>query len=186
MRLLGPFRPTAGGKVKAVLEPIEVAVLRGVPGMLRPIIEGDFSGQPEAERLLPPASRDDPKVAAAFRAMVQDQLVQAKLDAIDRFEDALADPRAGDSSRKWVRELDGEATATWLSVLNDARLVIGTRLGVTEEMYLDPGPEILEDPEHNLYFALSELLELLVEAASIAAGRGSVRVTREDVDGYEV
>lgn len=160
-------------------------MLRGVPGILRPVIEGDFSGEPEAERLLPSASRDDPKVAAAYRAMVQDQLVQAKLDAIDRFEGALADNPAGGSSRKWTTELDSEAVATWLTVLNDARLVIGTRLGVTEETYLDPSDEILEDPDHNLYLVLSELLELLVEAASIAAGRGSVRVTRREAEEYE-
>lgn len=171
--------------MKAVLEPGEVAVLRGVPGMLRPIIEGDLSGNPDAERLLPSASRDDPKVAAAFREMAQDQLVRAKLDAIDRFEDAISSPPAGGSSRKWTQELDAEAIATWMTVLNDARLVIGTRLNVTEEIYSDPSDEVFEDPEHYLYLGLSELLVVLVDAASIAAGRGPARVTRKQIDEYE-
>lgn len=185
MRLLGPFRPASGGKVKVILNPAELAVLRCVPGILRPVVEGDFSGKPEAERLLPLASRDDPQISAAYRAMVRDQLVQAKLDAIDRFEDVLFGESSGSLSRRWVSELGEEAVATWLTVLNDARLVIGTRLSVTEETYLNPGDEILEDPEHYLYLVLSEMLELLVDAASIAAGRGSVRVTRKEVEEYE-
>lgn len=185
MRLLGPFRAMPAGKVRAVLTDQELMVLQAVSPILRPVVEGDLSGEPEAERLLPSASRDDPEVAASFRAMAHDELVKAKLRAIDRFGEAVGEPNHDASKRKWIRDLDVEETAAWMSVLNDTRLVLGTRIGVTEDMYEELDEDLLDDPRHQMYWVLSELLGSLVQAASVAAGRGPVRVTRRDVESYE-
>jgi hypothetical protein len=47
----------------------------------------------------------------------------------------------------------------WLAFLADARLMLGTRLGVTEDDELEPD----DDPEHNLYLYLGYLQQSLVE-----------------------
>ena len=47
----------------------------------------------------------------------------------------------------------------WLAFLADARLMLGTRLDVTEDDELIP----TDDPEHNLYLYLGYLQQSLVE-----------------------
>ncbi len=63
--------------------------------------------------------------------------------------------------------LDDEQAQDWLAVLNDARLALGTRLGVTEDLDLsglDPG-----DPDtapYAVYWWLGVLAERLIEVLS--------------------
>jgi hypothetical protein len=38
-------------------------------------------------------------------------------------------------------EIDGDEAQAWLGALNDARLALGTRLGVTEDLDYDDIPE---------------------------------------------
>ena len=61
--------------------------------------------------------------------------------------------------------LSKEQAESWLTALNDLRLVLGTRLGVTEEMFLEAvDPRDPRAPEMALYVYLSWLQEQLVEA----------------------
>lgn len=188
MRLL-PFRPLSQGTVKAVLLARETQLIRAALEILRPAIEADLSSDTSRDsgvaRLLPVASRDDPEVEAAYREMAHDQLVRAKLDAIDRVQRMLEDATFMRTSGKWIRELDQDETTIWLTVLNDARLLLGTRLEITEEDYDELSEEQIVDPAHQLYWILSDLLGHLVQAASISAGRGPVSITRKDLEAYE-
>jgi hypothetical protein len=54
-------------------------------------------------------------------------------------------------------QLDDEAADRWLRVLNDLRLALGTRLGVTEQDELDD-----QEPAVQLYHWLSAVQDLLV------------------------
>jgi hypothetical protein len=61
--------------------------------------------------------------------------------------------------------LDQETARAWLGVLNDARLMLGTRLEVTEEMDEHAFPP--SDPAHEgyqLYLFLGAMEHLLVDA----------------------
>ena len=68
-----------------------------------------------------------------------------------------------------AHRLDEEQMAAWLGALNDLRLVLGTRLNVTEDMHPDDLSD--EDPRAHslaLYYYLGWLEEQVVEA--LAAG----------------
>ena len=89
---------------------------------------------PALARLLPDAYPDDPEAAGDFRRYTELGLRERKQSAARR---ALATMAAVDQ----VVSLDDEDTLAWLAALNDVRLTLGTRLGVTEETLgeeLDP------------------------------------------------
>jgi hypothetical protein len=109
---------------------------------------------PAVLRLLPDASRDEPEVAAEFRRLTEDDLRQQKIDRLAELFDRLTadeDPAAADddeparaSSRRRHRARGRHAAATVVRVpkdqapalaatLTDIRLVLGERLGVTDE-----------------------------------------------------
>ena len=74
-----------------------------------------------------------------WQALVHDDLVELRLDRHDR---GGAQPRrrgAGRAGCRGVREmvLGEELAAHWIGVLNDARLAVGTALGVTAEWDFD-------------------------------------------------
>lgn len=94
---------------------------------------------PALARLLPDGYRDDPEAAASLRRLSEASLRQGKSDAAQTVLRCL--PERGGKIK-----LDGEAVQAWLGAFNDLRLVLGTRLGVTEES--DPlGGHAAEDAE---------------------------------------
>ena len=86
---------------------------------------------PVLARLYPDVRPDDPAWSAGFRDLVRGDLDDARRQHIATVVGSL-DARTIDDS-------DAEA---WLHVLNDLRLVLGTRLGVT-----DDGDDASFDPE---------------------------------------
>ena len=86
---------------------------------------------PVIARLYPDVRPDDPAWSAGFRDLVRGDLDDARREHIAAVEASL-DARTIDDS-------DAEA---WLHVLNDLRLVLGTRLGV-----IDDGEDAPFDPE---------------------------------------
>lgn len=141
------------------IPPAERDVLRTLPGQLRGLLtEGAATTDPVVRRLFPSAYPDEPERAAEFDAMVRDDLVAQRMQAIDVME------RTIDAER-----LSEDELVAWLSAINDLRLVLGTRLDVTEEMTeLDMGVSP-EDPRAQmfaLYAYLSYLEEDVVGALS--------------------
>ena len=64
-----------------------------------------------------------------------------------------------------------EQLTSWLGALNDLRLVLGTRLNVTEETYQEEmDPEAPDTQAYGLFFYLGWLEEQIVEA--LASGGG--------------
>lgn len=111
---------------------------------------------PAVHRLLPDASRDDADVAAEFRRLTEDDLRQQKIDRLAELFDALTadepdpepDEPAGDTRRSRRRHRDRHAGLETVRVpwdrapalaatLTDVRLVLGERLGVTDERASD-------------------------------------------------
>jgi hypothetical protein len=85
--------------------------------------------------------------------MVGTDLVQSRLDALDTFAATLGSER-----------LDEEAVGAWMATVNAARLVLGTRLDVGEELPEDLDRDDPDTPAYVLYDYLSMLLsELLRE-----------------------
>jgi hypothetical protein len=125
----------------------ERAVLRELPRQLREILD---RSDPAAVRLFPPAYQDDPHREAQYREMVHDQLVAGRRRSADLMEATI------DADR-----LDREELAAWVGALNDLRLVLGTRLEVTEDEVSGDDPE---DESMALYHYLGWLEAQAVDA----------------------
>ena len=110
------------GRIELRLGDAERDVLDHVLGQLRDALVAD-PDDPVLRRLFPPAYVDDPEKEAGFRALARDELLEARLAALDEVE-AVA-RRATDA--------DAERGRVWMRSLNALRLVLGTRLDVTED-----------------------------------------------------
>ena len=116
-----PLRPLRGGGYRLRLSPQEREAVRELCADLRALVAGRDAA---TARLFPPAYRDDAEASAAFAELVHDDLEADRLAAFDAVAASV------DADR-----LDEEQAAAWCGALNDARLVLGERLEVTEELY---------------------------------------------------
>ncbi len=116
----------------------------------------DDPGHPDLRRLFPPAHADDAEADAEYRRLVGRQLASARGSALQTVRATID----GET-------LSAEEAEAWLTVLNDLRLVLGTRLDVTEEMDFDLDPNDPGAAELAVYAYLSWLQEQLVEALAL-------------------
>jgi hypothetical protein len=119
--------------------------------------DGAAPEDPVLGRLFP-AAYQDPDAAAEFRRLTEVDLRSAKLANATEVRDRLV-ASGGRFS------LDTEQAERWLSALNDLRLAMGTRLGVTEETPEELESRAREDPQAaqlHIYEWLGYLQETLV------------------------
>jgi hypothetical protein len=148
------------GRFRVDLPPVERGLLKELPGRLRRELEDPED--PDLRRLFPPASEDDEALQADYRSMVGNELLAQRRRAAEVMEKTAAATR-----------LDEEQVLAWLSAVNDLRLILGTRLGVTDERQDEDLPE--DDPRaqaYALYHYLGFLEEQIVEALSEALPQG--------------
>jgi len=132
-------------------------LLRDLPAQLRQLLtDADPETDEALRRLFPTADLDDPAHAAEFDRMVREDLLlqrEASMEAMERTLDA--------------GELNEEELVGWLGVLNDLRLVLGTRLAVTEETTPDDfAPDDPRAHAYALYGYLTYLEDEIVQALS--------------------
>jgi hypothetical protein len=150
-RLRPRVRRTSRGHYELRLPPGERSLLRTLPRQLRELLRTE---DPALERLFPPAYADDPERNAEYVELVREDLVSQRMTSLDVMEATIDEDR-----------LDEEQVAAWLGALNDLRLVLGTRLEVTEEMSeegLPPGDP--RGPAFELYQYLTFLESEVVDA----------------------
>jgi hypothetical protein len=112
-----------GDRFDVRLQPWARALLREVCEESRTLLEReDPSSDPAMARLFPPAYPDDPLQNLDFETALGDAPRSGKLRAIETVERTLD-----------AAHLSEDELLSWIAVVNDARLVIGTRLDVTEE-----------------------------------------------------
>jgi hypothetical protein len=181
-----PFRPTRGGGVRAWLAAAEASLLRSLVGQVMTLVAAedtentrdadindlealfielpdkapDTPEDPVLARLLPDGYTDDPEAAGEFRKYTEAGLRSAKHRAA---LDMLATlPVAGGRV-----QLSGEQAIAWLKALNDIRLALGVRLGVTEDFEEQWGKLAQDDPQwtaFEVYAWLGAVQESLVQA----------------------
>jgi len=132
------FDRTRDGAVRVTLSKPERDLLRSLPDELRGLYTVEAADDPVRSRLFPRAYLDPTAEDAEreWRELVQPQLVNERLIALDRLVASLEsadEPRHGTI----VAVLSDDDAAAWLGVLNDARLALGTRLEITEELDAD-------------------------------------------------
>jgi len=129
----------------------ERELLANLVDQLRELLELT-TDDPSVRRLFPTAYHDDAERDREYQQLVRDELLGRRLTALATVE-ATAE----------ADELDEAQLAGWLTALNDLRLVLGTRLDVSEEQ------DAIEDdhpdaPAMAVYGYLSVLLTDVVDA----------------------
>jgi len=137
-----------GGGFRLRLPPEEREIVRSLPGQLQELLDGQLDA-PDARRLFPPAYEQDPELQEEYRRLTLDDLAQRRREALRTVQETVD-----------ADHLTEEQLAAWLGVVNDLRLVLGTRLEVTEDDYGRVPPE--DDPRF-APFALFSYLGLLEE-----------------------
>jgi hypothetical protein len=128
-------------------------VVRTTAGQLRDLYASETADDdPAIARLFPTAYLDDPLANLTLDDRIAGELRAGRLEAI-----AVVERTAG-ATRLTVDEADA-----WVRTLNDARLVLGVRLEVTEETTED---DRRGDPAYQHYLVLSQVVEGLIQALS--------------------
>jgi len=149
--LAASFRPVPGGAA-AFFEPPQAGVIRSLVSQVAELVSADAetgeageaaqAGNLEAElglsshaeapddpvlaRLLPDAYSGDPEAAAEFRRYTEETLRSGKVASAQVVLESL--PSAGGEVR-----LSEPECQQWLRALNDVRLALSVRLGITDE-----------------------------------------------------
>jgi hypothetical protein len=150
-----PFRRRRDGRYVVKLDPSVRAVLATLSQQLLPTLDPH---DPMNRRLFPPAYPDADRAGEerAYRDLVDGALVGHHQQAFA----VLAETARADT-------LSESEFAAWMSAIGSMRLVIGTRLDVSEDM-AEPAADDPGAPEYALYELLSQLQFLMVEL--LAAG----------------
>jgi hypothetical protein len=146
-----PVQPLADGTYRIRIRHDERRALASLCAELRTLIESDAA---DVGRLFPAAYPDDADAAAEYDRLVRDDLVAQRLDALRIVRETI------DAER-----LDEAQLASWCGALNDLRLVLGERLGVTEDVYAGGiDPRDARAPQLELYAWLTWLQAHVVDA----------------------
>jgi len=134
--------------------------LAALEAMLYPPGAVQTPEDPVLARLLPDAYSDDPEAAGEFRKYTEPALRSAKYEVAKQLLDTL--PEAGGRI-----QLSNDEALAWLKALNDVRLALGVRLGVTEEFEQEWAKLKPDDPQwtaYEVYAWLGAVQESLVQA----------------------
>ena len=150
-----PFAATKDGGVKVRLRENEREAIRGLAAEYRELLRNESQASDSAmARLFPPAYREDPLRNFDYERKAHDGLMGERLTAIDTV-----------AKHTDAAFLAAEEAHTWLGVLNDLRLVLGTRLEITEESSEeDFEADTASANTFGLYRWLTHLVGTLIEA----------------------
>jgi Domain of unknown function (DUF2017) len=152
--MVGPIRrikKLRGGNWELRLPDEERQILTALVPQLRALLSED---DPAVRRLFPTAYPDDVEADAFYRQVTRDELVEQRVARLEMFA-AMLD----------ATEVTTEQLESAMGAVNDLRLVLGTRLDVSEDD--DPTAIDEHDPEAPLvavYSYLGWILEMIVEA----------------------
>ena len=126
---------------------------RLVPQLRELLLDAEDGPDPSLRRLFPTAYPDDPERDEEYHRLVHDDLMARHTAALDTLESTVQATR-----------LDEEQVLAWMGAINDLRLVLGTRLDVSEDTGLDVDPSHPDAAALAVYGYLGFLLEHLVDA----------------------
>ena len=109
---------------------------------------------PGHRRLHPTAYHDDPQRDAEYHSLMGDELLASRLHALDEMAETLR-----------VDTITLAQLTSWMLTVNGIRLLLGTRLDVSEDDGYDGPDDADEDTRDgfHLYWALGEFLEHIVQ-----------------------
>jgi hypothetical protein len=156
--------------VRVSLDEVEIGLLRTLFADLSDALRGMGDDDPVRQRMFPAGYRDDPEAAGEYRDLTESALLEQRQARIAQATAELPHT-AGEIT------LDPDAATRWLTVVNDLRLAIGTRIGIDADTPVDDdlvgaaGPDDAPDVAAEraakaVYVWLTALLDRLVEAVT--------------------
>jgi hypothetical protein len=167
-----PFRRNRSEGFDVVLEAGEAAVLTRLCEELITLLSIEEGEEPDAadpvlDRLFPRAYLDPTEEAAEsdWQRLVHGDLLDGRRRALATVEGTLAGAEM--RRNRFELTLSEEQALDWLAVLNDARLALGTRLEVTEDLDLSGlDPDDPDTAPFAVYWWLGVLEERLIDVLS--------------------
>jgi len=152
-----PVRRNRRGELELNLPSPARQLLAQLCAELRELMSTD---DPSLRRLFPTAYLEDPDRDAEYQILARSELLDNRLAALARIEQTVE-----------ARVLADEDVGAWMHGINQLRLVLGTRLGVSEDELPEPLPDDHPDAmtwanAWTAYEYLSALLDAFVEAES--------------------
>ena len=144
-------RRTAHGTYRVRLPEPERDLLASLAEQLRELLT-ETTDDPTVRRLFPTAYNEDPERDREYQQLVRDELLEGRLAVLATVEATLR-----------ADELDEAELTSWLRALNDVRLVLGTRLDVSEDLR-DVDADDPDAPAYAVYEYLGFLLSEVVDA----------------------
>jgi len=116
-------------------------------------VDATDTDDPAAARLNYRAHPDEPEADERFRRLTAQLLDDARAEDRRRFADTLRQDR-----------LDIEEAEAWIRVIGEARLVLASRLGITEDGWEDGMDPATASPQMLLLHVLGQVQDGLVQA----------------------
>ena len=144
------------------IPPDERDLLRSLGPQMRSLLaHADVATDSAVERLFPVAYPGDEDRQTEYRLLVQSELLESHLGALAVLEETA------DADR-----LTDDQLSAWMRAVNEVRLVLGTRLEITDEGVERPvDPLDLRLPAFAVYDYLTYLQGEIIDALSAAQGR---------------
>ncbi len=149
-----PFHRRSDGSFTVWLAEDERDVLRGLTSEFGDLLRSESqSSDPAVARLFPAAYPDDALRNLDYDRAVHDDLLAGRLAAVAEVERTVG-----------ATGLSEDEFLSWLAVINDLRLVMGARMGLTEDL-TEEDLDLGEAPApYRLYAYLTYLVGSIVEA----------------------
>jgi hypothetical protein len=144
------------GRLRLELEPAEVELLMALLDEFDAVLDGATGMDDEVLRRLNPAAYpDDPEAEAEYRTLTEASLHTVRSERIAACRADLAQSGEVDLD-------EPDAARRWIQVLNDLRLALGTRLGITEDDDHDIDPHDSAAQPRLVYYWLTTVQDSLV------------------------
>ncbi len=149
-----PFQPKGADRFTVNLGTRERAVVKAVCEDLVGALE-DPAAEPLLRRVYPVAHTTDASIDAAYQEMVHSDLVTSRRQALERIIASTDE-----------KDLDRSQLEAWMIGLNTVRLVLGTRLDVSEDMPPELEPDDPDIPAWAVYEFLGGVLDAIVRSSA--------------------
>jgi hypothetical protein len=143
------------GRLRLRLDPVENVLLSRLIDELDTMLAEPVGEDDVLKRLYPAAYRDDSEAELEFRSLTESSL---RTERIERIAACRADLAQSDE----IDLTDEDAGRRWIQVLNDLRLALGTRLGISEDDDHDLDPSDPQTQPRVVYYWLTAVQDSVV------------------------
>ncbi|NND01592.1 MAG: DUF2017 family protein [Acidimicrobiia bacterium] len=147
------------GLIHSQLREFDIALLRMVPQLIDTV--GPTGADPAADRLSPEVFSQDEERSAEFRRLAGDLIDQGREDDVVALRELIDAVESGEP-------LTDEQASSWMRAINQARLILGARLGIEDDGWEEASGLSPEEPSVLMLHLLGRIQGHLI--AALAGG----------------